>query len=408
LSKIIPAYFLIFVLVSGTMSPVFSNAFAEEVKIPSWLKFNADLWVDGKQTDAEFFRVIEWLIENRIIVIDLKDIEPKQKTITSVDDDDFVSVAKKGIQGWIDKISKSPADPFIRAGLPLIPIVGTSLGILYDQATGTPKENNDMILKVLENMKKMENEDFKKTSSKLDENLQAIKNNEYKLDDLLTETKQILVITTDTNVRVISLEAKLDQVLLQLKDIKIGKNIAEIPSELKTQLNEITQLKSELQDSDLEGINVDPARLEALAKTEVLQGNFDSAIKIYDKILEQDSKNYNALNEKAWTLYELGKVSESNTAFGEFLKHYPADSEGWEGKGWNLLELRMFDEAKDSFNESFRLDNSNAYAIAGLGWVSLEEGNCQMAESIFYDALEIDQGNEDAIQGLELFEDYDC
>ena len=408
MSKIIPAYFLIFVLVTGTMSPVFSNAFAEETQIPEWVRNNAGWWADKQIDDASFFRVIEWLIENRIIVIDLKDIEPKQKTITSVDDDDFVSVAKKGIQGWIDKISKSPADPFIRAGLPLIPIVGTSLGILYDQATGTPKENNDMILKVLENMKKMENEDFKKTSSKLDENLQAIKNNEYKLDDLLTETKQILVITTDTNVRVISLEAKLDQVLLQLKDIKIGKNTVEVSPELKTQLNEITQLKSELQDSDLEGVNIKISSLEALAKTDILQGNFDSAIEIYDKILEQDSKNYNALNEKAWTLYELGKVSESNTAFGEFLKHYPADSEGWEGKGWNLLELRMFDDAKDSFNESFRLDNSNAYAIAGLGWVSLEEGNCQMAESIFYDALEIDQSNEDAIQGLDLFEDYDC
>jgi len=416
LSKISPAYFLILVLVTGTMSPVFSNAFAEESDIfPSWVKNVFKFWANGDVTDTDLKNALEFLLREKIIDLEKKTtISVKQETSVTINDDNFFTTAQKNITGWIKVIKNNPtADLLAKSALPVIPVVGPLLANLYDNAPGTTTDKNNAILKVLENMENMNEDQLKKAFTKLDENKAAIEKNTYKLDDLLTDTKQILVITTDTNVRVKSLEAKLDQVLLQLSNIKSGKKSVEVSSDLKNQLNEITQLSSKIIENDPDIIKnikieteLDFLRLEALAKSFALLGDYDSALKISEQILQSDSKNYVALYEKAWALYDLGKFSESNTAFDEFLKHYPQDTDGWAGKGWSLLELGSYylDEAKASFTKAVGFDESNIDARAGLGWTYLEQDNCEMAESVFNEILSVDQYNEDALAGLDEIE----
>ena len=404
--KSIPTYFLIFVLISGTMStisPISSNAFAEETKIfPDWVRTVFTFWANGDVTDEDLKNALEFLITNKIL-----DLEKKQttsivveKSNITVDDDNFFSVAQDTITGWVNEIRNNPtANLMVKSALPVIPVIGPLLSNLYEGSDKTPTEINKQMLEILENYQKMNKDQLKVAFTGLEKNHDAIKNNKYLLDDVLTDTKQILVVTTETNVIVKNLETKLDLVLAQLNDIKVGKSAVAVSSELKTQLNEITQLASESGSND----DLNTSQLEALAKSYLLQDDFNSAINTYDQILQQDSKNYNALNEKAWALYDLGEFSQSAIAFDELLTYYPEDSVGWENKGWALLESggSNLDKAKDSFNESVKIDSSNAYAIAGLGWVSLEEGNCQMAESIFYDVLEIDEYNVDALDGLD-------
>jgi len=413
MNKIIPVCFLIFILISGTLGPIFaipSNAYAQESKIfPDWVRTVFTFWANGQISDQDLKQALEFLLENKILNLDEKTTSSvEEKTSITIDDKNFFSVAQNAFTGWIKEIQNNPtANLLVKSTLPIIPVVGPLLANLYDNASGTTKDKNDMILKVLQQYQKMDEANLKKSFAKLDENKAAIENNTYLLEDLLADTKQILEYTSDTNVRVKNLEAKLDQVLLQLTNIKIGKNTEQVSTELKSQLNEITQLNSELENNN----NLDSSYLEALAKSYVLQSDFDSAIKTYDQILQSNPKNYVALNEKAWTLYDSNEFSQSNNAFDKFLTNYPQDSDGWEGKGWNLLELGNdnLDEARDSFTESLRLDKSNAYAHAGLGWVSLEEGDCQMAESIFNEVLKIDQYNEDALEGLDEIEnDYYC
>jgi len=36
-------------------------------EIPSWIKMNAEFWVNGKTSDDEFATALEWLINNGII-----------------------------------------------------------------------------------------------------------------------------------------------------------------------------------------------------------------------------------------------------------------------------------------------------------------------------------------------------
>jgi len=407
--KIIPTYFLVFVLILGTMSsmvaPFSSNAFADESKIfPDWVKTVFKFWANGDISDAELKTALEFLIKENILDVSNNKgtIAPKpdassSNNIKSVDDPGFFSAAKNSIDEIVKTVKNDPTlDLLATSFLPEIPIVGGLLGNLYENASGSTKDKNDTILKVLKEYQKMDESNLKQAFTKLDANKAAIENNTYLLGNLLTDTKQILEYTSDTNVRVKNLEAKLDQISTQLSNIQIGKNTAVISPTLKSELDEITKLNSELDNN----ANIDSSQLGVLAKTYVLQDDHDSAIKIYDQILQQDSKNYAALNEKAWTLYDSQKFSQSAAAFDEFLIHYPNDSNGWEGKGYSLLELgdSNFDKAREAFSESIRLDNTNAYATAGLGWISLEEGDCQKAESIFNDALSIDNNNEFALE----------
>ena len=71
--KNIPAYFLIFVLISGTISsisPISSNAFAEETKIfPDWVRTVFTFWANGDVTDEDLKNALEFLITNKIITI---------------------------------------------------------------------------------------------------------------------------------------------------------------------------------------------------------------------------------------------------------------------------------------------------------------------------------------------------
>ncbi len=42
---------------------------SEKAQIPSWIKFTSGVWVDGDSSDDEFISAIQYLIENKIIVI---------------------------------------------------------------------------------------------------------------------------------------------------------------------------------------------------------------------------------------------------------------------------------------------------------------------------------------------------
>jgi hypothetical protein len=291
--RLIPVYVIIFVLISAAIFPInttFSSYVFAEESIPSWIKFNAKLWANDEISDKEFMNAIKFLFEKKIIKSEsIVIIESKKVTVSNItlDDKNFFSTAKSAITGWIGEIQKDPtADLIVKSTLPIIPVVGPLLSNLYDNVEGTPTEKNQKMLELLKEYQNMNEEGLKKSFSKLDENKEAIKNNTYKLDQVLVDTKQILEITTDTNVRVQSLEAQIHLVLKKLDTISIGKGTPEVSSELKNQLSEITVLASELAADPNSGADFNTSQLEAVAKSYLLQEDFNSAIKIYDQILK--------------------------------------------------------------------------------------------------------------------------
>jgi len=162
MNKFIPAYFLIFVLISGTVSsisPISSNAFAEEIKIfPDWVRTVFTFWANGDVTDEDLKGALEFLITNKIL-----DLEKKQTTSVvveksniTVDDDNFFSVAQDTITGWVNEIRNNPtANLMVKSALPVIPVIGPLLSNLYEGSDKTPTEINKQMLEILENYQKM-------------------------------------------------------------------------------------------------------------------------------------------------------------------------------------------------------------------------------------------------------------
>jgi tetratricopeptide (TPR) repeat protein len=78
-----------------------------------------------------------------------------------------------------------------------------------------------------------------------------------------------------------------------------------------------------------------------------------------DRALEIDLNNTDALNNKAWALYELKKYEESLECCNKALKVDPNDIDAWTHKGWALQELKKYDEAIECWNKSIQIDDNN-------------------------------------------------
>lgn len=48
-----------------------TNAFAENTAVPDWIKNNASWWAEGKISEQEYLNAIQYLVENKIIKIQL-------------------------------------------------------------------------------------------------------------------------------------------------------------------------------------------------------------------------------------------------------------------------------------------------------------------------------------------------
>ncbi len=60
---------IIAVVTIAISSLIFASILAEEQLIPSWIKNTAKFWVEGKVTDREFLNAIQFLIDNKILIV---------------------------------------------------------------------------------------------------------------------------------------------------------------------------------------------------------------------------------------------------------------------------------------------------------------------------------------------------
>lgn len=63
----IPA--IIAYLITGLTIGLSINASAQESTIPSWVKNTALWWGQGQVSDSEFFKVLQWLIDQKIVSV---------------------------------------------------------------------------------------------------------------------------------------------------------------------------------------------------------------------------------------------------------------------------------------------------------------------------------------------------
>jgi protein-disulfide isomerase len=66
-----------FVLILGILM-IFSVPYVSAQDIPSWIKNNAGWWADGSIDDSDFINGIEFLVNEKIIYVDVKSLENKK------------------------------------------------------------------------------------------------------------------------------------------------------------------------------------------------------------------------------------------------------------------------------------------------------------------------------------------
>ena len=70
-SESLPGIYEVFVEINNDQVHVstFNVKIAESVTVPAWIKNNADWWAQGLITDDDFVKGIQYLVEQRVIVV---------------------------------------------------------------------------------------------------------------------------------------------------------------------------------------------------------------------------------------------------------------------------------------------------------------------------------------------------
>lgn len=90
-----------------------------------------------------------------------------------------------------------------------------------------------------------------------------------------------------------------------------------------------------------------------------------AAVNFYQKSLELDANNASAWHGYGWSLSELGRFEQAQTAFLIALK-LRKNADTWHRLGWNYEQKGDTEEAKRCYIEALNLDKNHKKASIGL------------------------------------------
>src|SRR2546426_12274741 len=97
------------------------------------------------------------------------------------------------------------------------------------------------------------------------------------------------------------------------------------------------------------------------------QGNYENAIKYYDKALEINSTDINVLYNKALALDSLGRHDEAVSYYDKVLAIKPNDTDSLNNKGLDLDVLGKHDEAISYYDKVLLINPTDADALYNKG-----------------------------------------
>jgi len=129
------------------------------------------------------------------------------------------------------------------------------------------------------------------------------------------------------------------------------------------------------------------------------QGNYEDAIKAYDKAIENNSQGSDAWYYKGAVLAFQGNFKEAIKAFDKATEIDPQFASAWYSKGLCLMNLgnyEDFEEAIKAFDKAIEIvpQNEDAWINKGLCLVYL--GNYEEAIKAFDKAIELDHRDPDS------------
>ena len=130
---------------------------------------------------------------------------------------------------------------------------------------------------------------------------------------------------------------------------------------------------------------------------------YDEALQYFDKVLDIDPSNVNALNNKGLALDHLQRYDEALQYFDKALTIDPSSFSALNNKGTALDHLQRYDEALQYFDKALTIDPSSVNALNNKG-TALDHLKRYNEALQFYDkALFIDPSSMKALNGKPLF-----
>ncbi|MGI5992127.1 MAG: tetratricopeptide repeat protein [Methanosarcina sp.] len=126
------------------------------------------------------------------------------------------------------------------------------------------------------------------------------------------------------------------------------------------------------------------------------QGNYEEAIKAFDKAIEINSQDLEAWNNKGFCLVHLGDYEEAIKAFDKAIEIDSQSSEVWNNKGLCLTNLGDYEKAMKAYDKAIEIDSQSleAWYNKGLALKSLD--NYEEAIKAFDKAIEVNSHDSDA------------
>ena len=290
---------------------------------------------------------------------------------------------------------------------------------MYDNSKETPEDKTELIIQLLKNYEKMNLENLNREFEKLDANKEEILKNRNYLEILVADTSLLFegqerlhqgqddlregqgVIHLGqevTNEEIILLHQRIDELIELQKKLITSQGIGdfvreplqelspskEVLKQIEVRDTEIEKLKSQLsQTTNVEPeVNID--YLLQLANTQYYAKEFHNAIKNYDIILNEDSRNENALNNKGRALQALNQYEESIMVFDRLLEVNPRNLDALTIKPMILQSLGKYQESVIWFEKALEVNPTEIHSLLGIGDVHHMSGQYQEA-IIWYD-----------------------
>ncbi len=119
-------------------------------------------------------------------------------------------------------------------------------------------------------------------------------------------------------------------------------------------------------------------------------GQYSEAIENYNKAIEINKSNYQALSNRGIALGELSQYEEAVISFEQALKIKPEEYDTWVNQGISLIHLDRYEEAAYKFSHAIDIDRNQHYAWTYLGSALEKLGQHDKAISHFDKAIEIE------------------
>lgn len=121
----------------------------------------------------------------------------------------------------------------------------------------------------------------------------------------------------------------------------------------------------------------------------VREGDFHDALSYFDKVLEQDPNNIDALANKAGMLLQLQRFEEADFILDKALALDPNHKGALNNKGSVLYQLERFEESIIYFDKALELDPTNLYALTIKSNALIQLERIDEADNIINKALSI-------------------